>query len=187
MPSITDGHSLFATSSAPCTMAVAYASVAWRLLAQTSGGTWGLPRFLIDPTGWQASDGVRDVLSAARVGEPTVIDDGQRPTWCLLWLQLPDLHQETSVSCLMITTVQSNVHICFPYPLPQHSPDLLFSQDGRPSQASHAHGFRPLTQNVYPQLRTPQLLATHVQLRSLRSGSGFVIKQGLSSWLCSTL
>ncbi len=44
------------------------------------------------------------------------------------WLQLLSLHRETSVSCSILTTVQSNVHMRFPYPLPQHSSTDLFSR-----------------------------------------------------------
>ena len=35
------------------------------------------------PAGWPG-DGVRDVLSAARFGEPIAVHDKQWPTWCLL-------------------------------------------------------------------------------------------------------
>lgn len=47
------------------------------------------------------------------------------------WPQLLHLHEETSVSCLVLTTVQSNVHIYFPYPLPWRASTDLFSRLGR--------------------------------------------------------
>lgn len=46
------------------------------------------------------------------------------------WPQLLHLHGETSVSCLLLTTVQSNVHIRFPYPLPWRASTVLFSRLG---------------------------------------------------------
>ena len=58
---ITGWHSLFATSSAPYVMAVAYASVAASLQ------TWrrvGFTSFPPAPTSWRTGNGVRDVLSA---------------------------------------------------------------------------------------------------------------------------
>lgn len=54
------------------------------------------------------------------------------------WLQLLDLHQETSVSCLLLTTVQSNVHMCFPYPLTSAFVDSLVQSIGRSSQIACA-------------------------------------------------
>lgn len=92
MPPITDSHSLFATSSAPYTVAVTYASVAALILANENGDAWGLPRFLMDPTGWQPAMGLGTFYPPHVFGEPIAIDDKQWPTWCLLWLQLLNLH-----------------------------------------------------------------------------------------------
>jgi hypothetical protein len=57
----------------------------------------------------------------------SMTDNGLRDAF---WLQLLQVNGETSVSCLIVTTVQLNVHIRFPYPLPQHSLIDLFNQLG---------------------------------------------------------
>lgn len=53
-------------------------------LCGCTGDAWGLPRFSKCPFGWLSDDRLRDVLSAARVGEPIAVHDRQWPTWCLL-------------------------------------------------------------------------------------------------------
>ena len=75
---------------------------------------------------------------------------------------------KTRVSCALVTAVLTNVHMCFPYPLPRPPSHVLLA------------GFIQLTLDlcacarvVYPWLRTTQLPEMHAQTRSLRSRSGF--------------
>lgn len=69
-------------------------------------GTFYPPHVLGNPLQWMTCNGLRDAF----------------------WPQLLHLHEETSVSCLLLTTVQSNVHIRFPYPLPWRASTVLFSR-----------------------------------------------------------
>lgn len=71
-------------------------------------GTFYPPHALGNPLQWMTNNGLRDAF----------------------WLQLLHLHEETSVSCLLLTTVQSNVHIYFPYPLPWRASTVLLSRLG---------------------------------------------------------
>ena len=75
---------------------------------------------------------------------------------------------KTRVSCALVTAVLTNVHMCFPYPLPRPPSHVLLA------------GFIQLTLDlcacarvVYPWLRTTQLPEMPAQTRSLRSRSGF--------------
>ncbi len=45
-------------------------------------------------------------------------------------------NRETSVSWSMVTTVQTNVHLCFPYPLPWHPRTCLVQAVGPHSRAA---------------------------------------------------
>jgi hypothetical protein len=172
MPPITDGPSLFATSSTPYIVAVACASVAcspFRTRRRCMGFT-SFPSVSVRLAG--RAMGLGTFYPPHSLGNPVqyMTCTGRSGAF---WLQLPGLRRETSVSCLMLTTVQSNVHMCFPYPLPQHSSTDLFSRLDSPCRLLARLSLWPFAQNVYPQLRTSRLLMTHVQSRSLRSGSGF--------------
>lgn len=79
------------------------------------------------PSVGEPTKGVRDVLSAARpVGNESesMTADSGRGTF---WSQLPRLPVDTSVSCLLLTAVHTNVHITFPIPFtPATLSDLAF-------------------------------------------------------------
>ena len=129
MPSITDDHSLFATSSAPCTMAFACAQVAHPSL-QMYGRCMGFTSFLKVPIRMaDPMKGLGTFYPPHVLGNPLqcMTSNGLRGAF---WPQLLHLHEETSVSCLVLTTVQSNVHIRFPYPLPWRASTVLFSRLG---------------------------------------------------------
>ena len=59
--------------------------------------------------------------------ERIAVHDMRFQTCCLLAVA-PRMARETSVSYLIVTTVLSNIHMCFPYPLPRHSLTVLFGQ-----------------------------------------------------------
>lgn len=100
-----------------CMGFTSFPSVSARLASRAMGlGTFYPPHVLGNPLQCMTSSGLRDAF----------------------WLQLLDLHQETSVSCSIITTVQSNVHMCFPYPLTSAFVDCLVQSIGRSSQIACA-------------------------------------------------
>jgi len=87
MPSITDGHSLFATSSAHCTMALAHAWVArlfraWRRIGFTSFPK--VPRRSADRQMGLGTHYPPDVH-----GERVEVHDLQLPNIVPFWPQLP--------------------------------------------------------------------------------------------------
>ena len=59
--------------------------------------------------------------------ERIAVHDKRFLTCCLLAVA-PRIDRETSVSYLIVTTVLTNIHLCFPYPLPRHPLTVLFSQ-----------------------------------------------------------
>lgn len=149
--------------------ATPWPSLALRLPPRTGGGdASGLPRFLWCPSGRQARRwGQGRSIRRAFIGNKQ---------WCMthcfrrdaFWPQLPRLLWETRVSCFMVTAVLSNVHMCFPFPIPRPPSRVLLA------------GFIQLTSDlcararvVYPWLRTTQLLGMHAQTRSRRSRRGF--------------
>lgn len=54
------------------------------------------------------------------------VDDLRLQTRCLLAVA-PRETRETSVSYLLVTAVLTNIHMCFPYPLPRHPLSVLFA------------------------------------------------------------
>ena len=58
--------------------------------------------------------------------ERIAVHDVRFLTCCLLAVA-PRMTRETSVSYFMLTTVLSNIHMCFPYPLPRHPLSVLFA------------------------------------------------------------
>ena len=89
-------------------------------------------------------DGVRDSLSAGSSGERREAIDLHVPTPCLL-AAAPLFDGETSVSCLLVTAVQTRVHITFPVPFTLAIYLFLanrFGDDSRPPGVC--------TQIVYP-------------------------------------
>ena len=165
MTPITGAHSLFASSSARYTMAVACASVAtpyrrWRCIGFTS-----FPKVPIRPAGQTMGLGT---FSPPRVRREQIeVSDLQPQTRCRFGRSSP-VARETRVSCFILTAVLSNVHLCFPYPLPRPPPYVLLAGFIR-----LALDLCACARVVYPWLRTPQLLGMHARARSLRSRSGF--------------
>lgn len=50
------------------------------------------------------------------------------PRRVAFWPQLSERTRKTRVSCTMFTTVLTNVHLCFPYPLPHHPSIVLLDR-----------------------------------------------------------
>ncbi len=101
------------------------------------------------------------------------------PFW--LQLSLEVFPWKTSVSCSMIPTVLTNVHITFPIPFISAPSDVLAYVCRYPSRRIHACrlGFK---QSVYPQLCTNQLLEMHMRLRSLCSKVVSVVETRHLEW-----
>lgn len=108
MPSITDSHSLFATSSAHCTMALTCAWVAsflrtWRCVGFTS--FLKVPRRSADR---QMGLGTHYPPGAHRGNELRCMTRSSRAPYLLVTAPCqPEGRQETSVSCLLVTMVQT--------------------------------------------------------------------------------
>ena len=56
--------------------------------------------------------------------EQIEVHDMQSQTRCHFGRSSP-VARKTRVSCLILTAVLTNVHMCFPYPLPRHLPIVL--------------------------------------------------------------
>ena len=130
MPSVTDGHSLFAQSSTPSTMAFDCSRVANPCRLAVSGA------YLVSLCAHLAGrpdDGVRDSLSAGshlgtmrspRHAHPDFVPFGYSSS----------ITGETSVSCSIFTTVQTRVHITFPIPYTSATFPLLAREIGTDSR-----------------------------------------------------
>ena len=59
--------------------------------------------------------------------EQTEVHDPQFQTRCRFGHSSP-VTRKTRVSCSMVTTVLTSVHMCFPYPLPRHPLAVLLSR-----------------------------------------------------------
>ena len=57
--------------------------------------------------------------------ERIAMHDARFPTCCLLAVA-PRFARETRVSYSIVTTVLTNIHMCFPYPIPRHPLTVLF-------------------------------------------------------------
>ena len=103
-------------------MAVAYASVAaprgaWRHIGFTS-----FPKMPNPACGQKLGLGTFSPPRARR--EQAAIHDMQLQTRCHFGHSSP-ANRKTRVSYLIFTMVQTNVHMCFPYPLPRHPLTVL--------------------------------------------------------------
>ena len=120
MTSITDAHSLFASSSIRSHQHLPAAPPlrAWRC-DQT---------YLVSQGAQLAGEPVMGLgtLSPPRVRrEQAEVHDTQLQTRYRFGHSYP-VSRKTRVSCFIVTAVLSNVHMCFPYPLPRHPPIVLF-------------------------------------------------------------
>ena len=89
------------------------------------GDTSGLPRFPrcpIRPAGQTMGLGTFYPPRVRR--EQAEVNDPQLQTRCRFGPSSP-VSRETRVSWIIVTTVQANVHLCFPYPLPRHPLTVL--------------------------------------------------------------
>jgi hypothetical protein len=98
-------------------MAVTYASVAtpywrWRCIGFTS-----FPKVPIRPAG--QTMGLGTFYPPRVLREQVEVHDTQPQTRCRFGRSSP-ASRKTRVSCTILTTVLTNVHLCFPYPLPRH-------------------------------------------------------------------
>lgn len=96
------------------------------------------------------------------------MDDTQLQAPCRFGRSSP-VARETSVSCSIVTTVQTNVHVAFPVPFTFPSSRSLALRVTRP----YGQAVPRKAKEVYPWLRTTRLLRTHARERSLSSMSGF--------------
>jgi hypothetical protein len=122
MPSVTDGHSLFAQSSTPSTMAVDYSQVANPCGLAVSGAY--LVSLCVHLAG-KPEDGVRDSLSTgSHFGKRCTVHDKCIRTSCLLATASPrGGKQAQAVQSLRWFRREFTLH--FPYPLPQQPPRVL--------------------------------------------------------------
>jgi hypothetical protein len=112
-------------------MAVACASVATARRAGRCIGFTLFPKVPIQPAGRMTGLGTFYPPHARR--ERTEVNDPQFQTWCRFGRSSP-ASRKTRVSCTMVTTVLTNVHLCFPYPLPHQPPIVLLDGSGSLSQ-----------------------------------------------------
>lgn len=91
----------------------------------------------VHPAG-KPGDGVRDVLSAARVGEPTAVHDKQWPTWCLL-ATAPQFSPRDKRK--LIYSYDGSIERSHAFPIPFTSAffDRLVQSIGRALQSACAH------------------------------------------------
>ena len=165
MTPITGAHSLFASSSARYTVAVACASVAtpywrWRCIGFTS-----FPKVPIRPASQTMGLGTFYPPRVRR--EQAEVHDPQ-PQTRHRFGHSSLVAQQTRVSCCFLRRFSRNVHLCFPCPIPRPPSHVLLVRF-----VQLAPDLCACARVVYPWLRTPQLPRMHARTRSLRSRSGF--------------
>jgi len=168
MPSITDGHSLFATSSAHCTMARACAWVAYPWGSRRCIGFTSFPKMPSRSADRQMGLGTHyppKVVAGSGAKYMTLAPK----TSCLL-ATAPSLRKRQALAVQFLRWFKREFTLHFPYPIRQRPNHLLLGGFWTRSRVPSC----ACAQDVYLQLRTPGLLQTHVQVTTRGSTRGSV-------------